>query len=69
MIKNLVMSVGGMKDAKSERQVLSAVGNLEGVHGVAVDMPCNLVAVSLDDAGVCESKVRHAISKQGFTVT
>ena len=69
MIKNLLMSVNGMKDVKCEHKVLSALGEIEGVRAATVDVPGGLVAVSMEDSNVCENKIRHAISKQGYTVT
>lgn len=69
MIQNVIMRVNGMKDAKSEHNVLSAVGHLKGVRDIAVDVSGGLIAVSLDGSGVCENKVRHAITGQGYTIT
>lgn len=68
MIKNLVMSVDGMTSAECEHKVKSAVGRMEGIRKVEVDIPGKVVAVSLDPSSVNESQIKNAISAQGFRV-
>lgn len=68
MIKNLVMSVEGMKGTWCEHKVKSAVGELEGVRKVEVDVPGKVVAVSLDPSAVTENQVKNAIMRQGYRV-
>jgi copper chaperone CopZ len=69
MIKNLVMSVDGMQGTKCEHKVKSAVGGLDGVRKVEVDVPGKLVAVSLDPSAVTENQIRNAIAGQGYRIT
>lgn len=68
MIKNLVMSVDGMKGTRCEHKVKSAVGELEGVRKVEVDVPGKVVAVSLDPSAVTEDQVKNAITRQGYRI-
>jgi copper chaperone CopZ len=69
MIQNLVMSVSGMKGAECERKVKSALGELEGVRKVEVDISGNLVAVAHDPYGATETQIKNAISAQGFRIS
>lgn len=68
MIKNLVMSVNGMTGAECEHKVKSALGEIEGVRKVEVDVPGKTVAVSLDPSSVNETQIRNAITGQGFQI-
>jgi copper chaperone len=68
MIQNLVLSVDGMKGTKCEHNVKSALGELEGVQKVEVDIPGKTVAVSLDPSSVSESQIINAITGQGYKI-
>jgi copper chaperone len=68
MIRNLVMSVDGMKGTECEHKVKSAVGGLDGVRKVEVDVPGKVVAVSLDPSAVTEKQIENAITGQGYRI-
>ena len=69
MISNLVMSVDGMKSAECERRVKSALGELEGVRKVEVDIPGKLIAVAHDPYTASEVQIKNAISARGFQIS
>jgi copper chaperone len=66
MIKNLVMRVDGMKGTQCEHKVKSALGMLDGVQDVEVDVPGKTVAVALDASAVSEQQVTNVITQQGY---
>jgi copper chaperone len=68
MIRNLVMSVDGMKGTECEHKVKSAVGGLDGVRKVEVDVPGKVVAVSLAPSAVTENQIENAITGQGYRI-
>jgi copper chaperone len=66
MIKNFVMRVDGMKGTQCEHKVKSALGMMDGVQGVAVDVPGKTVAVSLDPSCVSEQQITNTVVQQGY---
>jgi copper chaperone len=68
MIQNLILCVDGMKDTKCEHNVKSAIGELEGVRKVEVDIPGKTVAISLDPSSVSENQIKNAITGQGYRI-
>ncbi len=68
MIKNLVLSVDGMKGTQCEHTVKSALGGLEGIRKVEVDVPGKTVAISLDPSAVTENQIVNVIQNQGYRI-
>jgi copper chaperone CopZ len=68
MIKNLVLSVDGMKSTRCEHNVKSALGELEGIRKVEVDVPGKTVAISLDPSAVTENQIVNVIQNKGYRI-
>jgi len=49
-----------------ERRITQALGELDGVRSVAVDIEAKTVAVDLDDAVVSEAEVRRVLDEAGY---
>jgi copper chaperone CopZ len=59
--------VRGMTCAHCERAVVSAVSALDGVHGVAIELPAGLVTIRVDRP-VDRADVAAAIADAGHAV-
>lgn len=68
MIKNLVLNVEGMKGTQCEHTVKSALGGLEGIRKVEVDIPTKTVAISLDPSSVTENQIVNVIQNKGYRI-
>lgn len=68
MIKNLVLSVDGMKSTQCEHNVKSALGELEGIRKVEVDVSGKTVAISLDPSAVTENQIVNVIQNKGYRI-
>lgn len=62
------MSVDGMKSTQCEHNVKSALGELEGIRKVEVDVPGKTVAISLDPSAVTVNQIVNVIQNQGYRI-
>ena len=67
-MQNLTLSVDGMTCSHCESIVKKAVGSLNGVSSVNVDLADNTVSVQLDPSAVNEQQIRNAIEEKGYQV-
>jgi copper chaperone CopZ len=58
-----------MNENQSEKKVKTALGGLDGIQNVVVDVPGKIIAISHDPAKVSEGSIRNAITSQGFQIT
>jgi copper chaperone len=63
-----VLAVNGMSCSHCENAVKKAVGALDGVDEVTVDLAGKKVAVSFDPAKVSTQSITDAIEDQGYDV-
>jgi copper chaperone len=64
----LVLNVNGMSCSHCEHAVKTAVGALDGVESVAVDLKGKKVTTQYDSAKVHPDQIRNAIEDQGYDV-
>lgn len=64
----LVLNVEGMHCSHCEHAVKTAVGGLDGVENVAVDLKGKKVSAVYDSGRVTPGQIRTAIEDQGFDV-
>jgi len=62
------LNVEGMSCSHCENSVKKAVGALEGVGSVGVDLKSGKVTVEFDPAKVNVDKIKEAIEDQGYDV-
>lgn len=67
-MKNVVLNVNGMSCSHCERAVKSAVGDLNGVSGVSVDLNGKTVTVDFDESVVTLDNIKAEIEDQGYDV-
>jgi copper chaperone len=67
-METIVLRVEGMSCAHCERAVKTAVGALEGVANVAVDLEGKRVTVEFDAAKAGLEGIRAAIEEEGYDV-
>ncbi len=63
---NRTIHVEGMSCSHCENAVKKAVGSLEGVGNVSVDLAGKKVSVEYDPGIVAWEKIRQAIEDQGY---
>ncbi len=68
MKKSDVLKVEGMSCSHCENAVKSAVGSLDGVENVVVDLKCKNVTVYYDDEIVTREDIISQIDDQGYEV-
>lgn len=64
----LVLNVDGMSCSHCEHAVKTAVGALDGVENVAVDLKGKKVTTQYDPSKVNPDQIRSAIEDQGYDV-
>ncbi|ARI76655.1 copper chaperone CopZ [Halobacillus mangrovi] len=62
----LTLEVNGMTCEHCEKSVKNALTELEGVHGVEVDLDSGKVDVTYDEAYVSKPLMKDAIESQGY---
>ncbi|HWQ89355.1 MAG TPA: copper chaperone CopZ [Desulfitobacteriaceae bacterium] len=66
--ENTTLSVRGMSCSHCENSIKKAVGALNGVYEVRVDLAGKKVTVDYDPAKVNIAAIREAIEDQGYDV-
>lgn len=67
-MKNIVLNVNGMSCSHCENAVKKAVGGLNGVNNVAVDLGQKTVTVDFDENKVTLDQIKNEIDDQGYEV-
>ncbi|MBU4539668.1 cation transporter [Acetobacterium malicum] len=67
-MKKIILNVEGMSCAHCERAVKNAVGELEGVESVIVDLPGKTVAIEYDSDNLTFESFKAAIEEEDFNV-
>lgn len=67
-MKKIILNVEGMSCAHCERSVKNAVGELEGVENVIVDLPGKTVAIEYDSDNLTFENFKVAIEEEDFNV-
>ena len=67
-MEKTILNVEGMTCSHCENAVKNAVGKLDGVSGVTVDLAGKTVAVDYDAAKVSLQDIKNAIDDQGYDV-
>jgi copper chaperone len=67
-MKNVILNVNGMSCSHCENAVKKAVGNLEGVSNVSVDLEGKTVTVDYDESKVTLDNIKFEIDDQGYAV-
>ena len=62
------IAIGGMGCAACAQKVEKAIGNVEGVQSVLVDLAAGKADVSYDPAKANLSDIRAAVEKVGYAV-
>ncbi len=65
----LILNVEGMSCNHCENRVKNAVGALDGISSVDVNLSEKTVTVELNPSEVTEKQVKAAIEEQGYEVT
>lgn len=68
MSEKMVLDVEGMSCSHCENRVKKAVGALDGVQNVSVDLPGKKVTVEYTPGKVDLKSVKEAIEEQGYDV-
>lgn len=64
----ITLKVNGMTCGHCKQSVHNALNDLEGVHGVEVDLSSGNVAVSYEDSEVSKDQLVNAVEEQGYDV-
>lgn len=64
----MTLQVNGMTCGHCEKAVKGALGELEGIQGVDVDVASGKVDVVYDDSLVTKNEMKEAIEEQGYDV-
>jgi len=67
-MEKTVLNVEGMSCSHCENAIKKAVGTLDGVSAVTVDLERKTVTVEYDSAKVSIDKIRSEIEDQGYDV-
>ncbi len=67
-MEKTVLNVEGMSCSHCENAVKKAVGALEGVSAVAVDLKGKTVTVEYDSSKVSLDRIKNEIEEQGYDV-
>ncbi len=67
-VETKILNVEGMSCSHCENAVKKAVGALDGVNTVAVDLEGKKVTVEFDSAKVAVNNIKDAIEDQGYDV-
>ncbi|MFJ6412201.1 copper chaperone CopZ [Terribacillus saccharophilus] len=64
----MTLQVNGMTCGHCEKAVKGALGELEGIQGVDVDLASGKVDIVYDDTLVTKNEMKEAIEEQGYDV-
>lgn len=67
-MENKVLNVEGMSCSHCENAIKIAVGALDGVKEVSVDLNKKTVTVNFDNSRVSADKIKNEIEEQGYDV-
>lgn len=67
-MKKTILKVEGMSCSHCENAVKKAVGALDGVSAVTVDMKGKTVTVEYEDSKVSPDRIKSEIEDLGYTV-
>lgn len=67
-MKNEILNVNGMSCSHCENAIKKAVGSLDGVSEVSVDLDGKTVTVAYDEAKVTLDNIKFEIDDQGYEV-
>lgn len=65
-MKELKLKIEGMSCGHCKKAVETAIGQLDGVHSVTVDLEKNLATVQVEDESIKE-KIKAAVTDAGYT--
>jgi copper chaperone len=68
MKENIIFTVPDMTCSHCENSIKKAVGALNGVEGVIVDLGSKKVSVEFESAKVSIETIRNSIEDQGYNV-
>lgn len=68
MRENTILTVPDMSCSHCESSIKKAVGTLNGVENVIVDLATKKVSVEYDSAKVSVETIRNSIEDQGYNV-
>lgn len=67
-MEKVILDVKGMSCSHCENAIKKAVGAIDGVDEVTVDLKANTVSVGYDSAKVQLDSIKTAIEDQGYDV-
>ncbi|MDF2542093.1 MAG: hypothetical protein K0S47_1811 [Herbinix sp.] len=67
-MKSVVLNVNGMSCSHCENAIKKAVGALDGVDKVSVDLQAKTVAVDYNEPNTNLDEIRNTIEDQGYDV-
>lgn len=67
-MKKTILNVQGMSCSHCEKAVMNAVGELDGVESVIVDLPGKTVIIEYNPEKVSFENFKLAIEEEGFDV-
>ena len=62
----LTLKINGMSCAHCKRALEAAIGQMEGVNSVAIDLERSLATIEAENEGLIE-KIRETIIQAGYT--
>jgi copper ion binding protein len=65
-VVELKLKIDGMSCPHCKKALETAIGQLEGVHSVQVDLEANLATIQVEDEGL-KDKIRETIIEAGYT--
>lgn len=65
---NVILTVPDMSCSHCENSIKKAVGTLNGVENVIVDLKSKKVSIEFDSGKVSIESIRNAIEDQGYNV-
>lgn len=65
-MSKLTMEIEGMSCGHCKKALETAIGQLEGVRSVTVDLDKNLATIDVEDEGL-KDKIRETIVEAGYT--
>jgi len=67
-MERMILNVEGMSCAHCERAVKNAVGELDGVEGVIVDLPRKTVTIEYEPGMLTFESFKTVIEEEGYHV-
>ena len=64
-----VLTVPDISCSHCERTIVNALGPLEGVESVHVDIPCHLVSVEFDEGRVDVDRITEVLLEEEYPVS